>query len=362
VKSKVFKIIHFISVMLVVAIFIYIQFKRPQTSHYETESLYSSSVFEHQESYVNQANQLEETEQIDNLSILSIYISDHYITNIGNPDNLYFIDDNLILWGTGRNDYGQLGLGKQDQLFHNELVKIAENVIHVDYTQNGIVIYITTDGNLYGLGNASIGILELVTSFSHEHFFSYGNELNSINEPILLMDDVAYARLGRSSIAVLKNDHSVWIWGVIWYRHENNFYYQKHPLKVLDDAVLITGGQFNHAALLKNGTVWTWGYNYSGNCGIPVNEPVVSVPQMVFSDAIMVWTGRLYQNIDVFDINEFDGFFPRDLENTIIEKSDGSFWICGMGVGNEEKIIPLYFEATDFPAIFSHEFQPYVFN
>ena len=124
--------------ILIVVIFIYTQFKRPQTAHDETNNNYSSFDFEHHESYVNQANPLEETEQIENLSIC---ISDHYITNIGNPDNLYFIDDNAILWGTGRNDYGQLGLGNQDQVFYNEMVKIAENVLHADYSQNGIVIY-----------------------------------------------------------------------------------------------------------------------------------------------------------------------------------------------------------------------------
>lgn len=78
---------------------------------------------------------------------VSIDVRDHYTTNIGDPSNLYRIDENGVLWGCGNNNYGQLGQGTQDVEFHSEMVKIAENVVHVDDSQSGFVIWLTEDGS-----------------------------------------------------------------------------------------------------------------------------------------------------------------------------------------------------------------------
>ncbi|MCL2052665.1 MAG: hypothetical protein FWG91_13210 [Lachnospiraceae bacterium] len=351
-SRKIFKLAYLLAAILVISLMVLLYFnsyssvEEPFIAHSNTEN--------------HEPNNLE----IDNsgethIINLEIDISEHFITNVGDPGNLYYIDENLVLWGSGKNDFGQLGQGKRDNDFHNIMQKIAENVVHVDYSQRGVVIYLTSDNKLYGFGNAGNGIIAPIDSFSHEFYLSYGNELNSISKPVLLMENVSYARLGRSDITVIKEDSSVLIWGVIWYANEGNYYYQKHPIKVLDDAVLITGGFYNHAALLSDGTVWTWGYNYSGNCGVPIEEPLISIPREVANNVIMVWTGNLVNNINVFDINEIESY-PIGMENTIIQKADGSYWICGMNVGDEEKIIPVYYEAIDYPAIFTDEFHPYI--
>lgn len=91
--------------------------------------------------------------------------ADYYITRTGNPSNLYIIDENNVLWGCGTNNCGQLGQGTQDYDFHEDKVKIAENVIHVDYSQNDFMIYLTEDHKLYGVGNAGCGALQQYESF-----------------------------------------------------------------------------------------------------------------------------------------------------------------------------------------------------
>lgn len=58
-------------------------------------------------------------------------ITDYYITRTGAPSNFYYIDENNILWGSGKNGYGQLGQGTQDYEFYSEKVKIAEDVITI---------------------------------------------------------------------------------------------------------------------------------------------------------------------------------------------------------------------------------------
>ncbi|HJA92685.1 MAG TPA: hypothetical protein H9717_06160 [Candidatus Eisenbergiella merdipullorum] len=286
---------------------------------------------------------------------VSVVIEDHYITNMGDPSNLYHIDENNVLWGCGRNNYGQLGQGTQDYDFHEEMVKIAEDVIHVDYSQEGFVIYLTADHDLYGFGNAGTGALRQLDEFSVE-FYNNG-EACVVKEPVLLMPDVTYARCGREDVVCLRSDQSVWTWGTIWY--ENGGYdFRGTPEKILDETVWVTGGPYNHAALLRDGSVWTWGYNYSGNCGIK-DMPLISDPQEAANGVEMVWTGRMEENVNCEKIADFDGIYERQMENTVIRRTDGTYWICGANVGNEEKVLPVSYEVTDYVMTCTSEFLPY---
>lgn len=305
---------------------------------------------------------------------LSIDITEHYTTHVGDPSNLYYIDENNILWGSGRNEFGQLGQGTQDYDFHSEMVKIAENVIHVDYSQKGFVIFITKDLELYGLGNAGCGALQQYEVFDWTQYTN--GEDNAVTKPILLMKDVVYACCGRDSIVCLSENGTVWTWGTIYVAGNiisNNVHFVKKPIKILENAVLITGGWFHHAALLQDGTVWTWGYNSAGNCGI-ADTSLVSQPTKVAEDAVMVWTnlavngypqpnaedianawtGKLKYTTEYKDISEFDEIYPRSLNNTVILKTDGSYWVCGENVGTEEKVV--YGAEGDYTIICTHEF------
>lgn len=289
---------------------------------------------------------------------VALDIQDYYITNTGDPSNLYYVDENNVLWGCGRNDYGQLGQGTQDYDFHEDMVKIAENVIHVDYSQTGFTIYLTKDHKLYGMGNAGCGALQQYEEIDWSYHVNAHHY--TVTSPVLLMEDVVYARCGRDDIACMAEDGSVWIWGTIGWNPSIS-YFEYEPVEVLQNAVLVTGGLFNHAALLEDGSVWTWGYNYAGNCGVE-GGGIVSRPQKVAEDVVMVWTGSIKYNVDCYDITEFEGIYEYDMDdNTIIQKRDGSYWICGANVGNEEKILPVYYEVANWPVICTHEFLPYDF-
>lgn len=291
---------------------------------------------------------------------VSMDLKEHYITNTGDPANLYYIDENNVLWGCGKNNYGQLGQGSSDSEYHDEMVKIAEDVIHVDYSQKGFVIYLTEDNELYGFGNSGCGALQQYDTFDWDKYSNIGIERYYVGNPSLLMENVTYARCGKDDIVCLTEDGSVWTWGTIYVNggwQSGDVKFIAKPEKILENAVLITGGWFNHAALLEDGTVWTWGYNYTGNCGV-ADKAVVAEPTKVAEDVVMVWTGTMQYNIDCFDIYSFAGEYPRDYENTLIKKSDGSYWICGADVGTEERYIPFYYEVTDITIICTHEFQP----
>lgn len=283
---------------------------------------------------------------------LAISIEDYYSTNLGDPSNLYHIDENKVLWVCGRNDYGQLGQGTKDYVFHEDMMKIADNVIHVDYSQQGFTIYLTEDGKLYGMGCAATGALQGYESISLEMRL---NEHNfTVNSPKLLMENVVYAKCGNGDVVCLLEDGSVWTWGTVWWQMPKD-YYIAEPKKILENAVMITGGWFNHAALLEDGSVWTWGYNYAGSCGVK-GEMLVSEPVKVAEDAVMVWTYRTEPNVDCTNISEFDGFYELGLENTILLKNDGTYWACGIGIGEEEKLLSPYWEVDEYSVICSDEF------
>lgn len=317
----------------------------------------------------------EESEQVNDnkLLTLDINIEDFYLKKTGEPSNFYCIDGENILWGSGRNEYGQLGQGTQDYGFYEEPVKMAENVVHVSFSQKGFVIYLTSDNKLYGVGNAGCGALQQYTEFDWDKYVNAENYC--ITNPILLMEDVVYACCGKDDIVCLKKDGTVWSWGTVYvqgnYSTHYAYYIQK-PKQILENAVLVTGGWYNHAALLQDGTVWTWGYNGSGNCGV-ANSSVVKEPTMVAKDVVMVWTnlpatlevlpdgtmkaGKTQYNADYNSIVEFNGEYPYFLNNTVIKKTDGSYWIGGENIGTEEKVV--HGAETDYTVICTHEFQPY---
>lgn len=292
---------------------------------------------------------------------LTMDIEEHYITSTGDPSNVYYIDENKTLWGWGENTYGQLGQGTKDNTYHEEMVKIAENVVHVDFSQKGFVIYLTTDHKLYGLGNSGCGALQQYDSFDWKRYLNYGLETYSVETPYLLMEDVIYARCGKDDVVCMTQDGAVWTWGTMYVNGSypwGTVNYIEKPIKILENAVLVTGGWFHHAALLEDGTLWTWGYNLAGNCGV-ADSPVVAEPVKVEEDVVMVWTGTMQYNIDCFDyISGLDLEYPRQHENTLIKKSDGSYLICGAYVGTTPQYITNYYELAEITMICTHEFLP----
>ena len=81
---------------------------------------------------------------------VNLHYSNCYITDMKRGSNHYHIDENGVLWGEGTSEYGQLGILKKDVSIVGKPVKIAENVIHVDFSGEYFVIYLTADYELYG--------------------------------------------------------------------------------------------------------------------------------------------------------------------------------------------------------------------
>lgn len=281
-------------------------------------------------------------------------IEDYYMKSCGDQFNLYTIDEDGVLWGSGHNEYAQIGLGYADEEFHEEKSKIAEHVVHVDYSQKDFVVYLTEEGKLYGLGNDSTYMLLQHTEMPVEDL-AYPTK-RYVTSPALLLEDVSYARCGRDDVVALKKDGTVWTWGMIW-NYQSTGYCITMPQQILTDVKMITGGWFNHAALKEDGTLWTWGYNFSGNCGTD-KATMIETPVQVAEDVQRVWTGLLNYSAKEDDITDMEEFGNDYVDNTIIEKTDCTFYACGMGVGDKSVVLPQYYEVSELDTVCSSEFLP----
>ena len=281
-------------------------------------------------------------------------IEDYYMKSCGDQFNLYTIDEDGVLWGSGHNEYAQIGLGYADEEFHEQKSKIAEHVVHVDYSQKDFVVYLTEEGKLYGLGNDSTYMLLQHTEMPVEDL-AYPTK-RYVSSPALLLEDVSYARCGRDDVVALKKDGTVWTWGMIW-NYQSTGYCITMPQQILTDVKMITGGWFNHAALKEDGTLWTWGYNFSGNCGTD-KATMIETPVQVAEDVQRVWTGLLNYSAKEDDITDMEEFGNDYVDNTIIEKTDGTFYACGMGVGDKSVVLPQYYEVSELDTVCSSEFLP----
>lgn len=249
----------------------------------------------------------EETGQVQEQNLPTIYIQqeeelqapspfrieNYYITERVTAYNRYYIDNDGILWGSGYNENGQLGTGSYETDFDKgqfDDVRIADHVVSVDADwNNNFCIYLTEDGNLYGLGLNMAGLL-LGKDTVKQVYSDMDND--RVCTPTLLMKNVRYARAGREAIIVLKEDGTVYWWGQLrttssttgggydeyWSVTENPLNLVKmmylEPHKVLDHCIYVDINAWNGAAITEAGELYLWGLNIFGQCGISKSENV----------------------------------------------------------------------------------------
>lgn len=293
-----------------------------------------------------------------------------YITNKVIGSNRFYIDENHILWGCGRNESGQLGINHPEdtnntETYYTDYKKIAENVVHVDCSVNGyFLIYLTENGDLYGVGDNLDGILlNNIDEQNDSVDIPIGQNIQYT--PKLLMTDVSYASAGMYSIAVLKNNGDVYWWGRTYGMHQIDIAEEpmvyNTPHLMLSNVKYVSCGDWTAAAITNDNELYTWGSNFWGQCGIPTEDEYVKEVTKVSDNVLMVWSETMQLN-SVVDYWEpyWAMTYKYTYDNLFILKTDNNMYACGKNMGNETHSIQIDddSESSDITGYYSTTFSP----
>jgi len=162
------------------------------------------------------------------------------------------------LWGWGRNWYGQLGDGTQED--RHSPVWIMDNVVAVSAGSRH-TLAITADGSLWGWGNNWHGQL--------------GNTLSAVSfNPVWIKDNVATISAGYGYTMAITTDGSLWAWGrnCVGQLGDGTQEERHNPVWIMDNVITMSarhGAVFggHTMAIRADGSLWSWGHNTFGQLG-----------------------------------------------------------------------------------------------
>ena len=233
-------------------------------------------------------------------------IEDYFVTDYWLIDN--FVGDSL--WGWGRNDAGQLGIGVDPFGVQGAPVTTFAGGTNWKQVSTGyqFTAAIKTDGTLWMWGNAGSGRLGTndTTPNRRTPVTTFAGETN--------WKQVA---CGREYAAAIKTDGSLWLWGSGGQGRlgTNNTTTRSTPVTTFAGGTnwkQVSAGNGHTAAIKTDGSLWTWGLNSSGQLGID-NTNNRLIPVTTFAG------GNTWKSV------------ACGSNFTAAIKTDGSLWVWGSG-------------------------------
>ena len=194
----------------------------------------------------------------DNQTEYTTTESSHFeVTEVSIVDDygrMYKLENNA-LYGKGENYEGILG----SEVYYNDWIKIADNVKMFE-AYASVLIYLTTDGKVYGLGSKGGGVLQMKPDPLDEY--------EKQTKPVLLFDDCKKISLGCRFVLAQKNDDSVWFWGESVNGQSTQIVDQIiTPIKIVEEAKMIKAIMYTTAWIDSNNTLYMCGDNSRAQIG-----------------------------------------------------------------------------------------------
>jgi hypothetical protein len=159
------------------------------------------------------------------------------------------------LWGWGHNSsWGNLGIGMRNDEYINKPIKIMDNVVMVSFSESA-TFAIKEDGTLWFWG------LDFYTEES-----TSDPSLTTHNSPVMFMDNVAVVSAGTTHVLIVKTDGTLWAAGAnnhgqLGIGTVDDALYP--PRKIMDNVTSISADVFTSAAIKTDGSLFVWGANYA---------------------------------------------------------------------------------------------------
>ena len=195
-------------------------------------------------------------------------------------------------------------------------MEVARDVCHVSLGKE-FMVYLTDGGVLMGTGNLPAAGACCVA--------------------VELMSDVQYVKCSPYGMIVLKADGTVWCAGRLCDGDGNVIREYDGFEQVMDHAVYADAGESTMAVIRSDGSLWMWGDNSSQQCGVDshVAAENFTEPTQVRENVRMVWLDRL----SFYDEQEYQGYlenasdpqeqYSSNVFRTYILQDDGQVYACG---------------------------------
>ena len=243
---------------------------------------------------------------------------------IGNHHALMVKTDGTM-WGMGRNNYGQLGLGARANGGNNSAYSSPTQVLGSDWAaasgSYNASLGLKTDGTMWAWGSNSYGKLGI------------GQPSNNANRssPTQIGGESDWTKInGGGNFMAVRSPGLMFTWG---FNREgqlgNNqqssgspFGKQPSPVNIMEDVSDISFGREQAYSVKTNGTMWSWGHNSWGELGLNDRTFRSSPTQIPGTTWVQVSSGN---------------------NSCYARKSDGTVWSWGrnssgaLGVNNNTK-------------------------
>ena len=226
-------------------------------------------------------------------------------------DHTFILKNNNTLWGCGKNDSGQLGLGDKNNRYTFTQITTNINNIKSVYCGDHHAFVLKNDGTLWGSGDNQYGQLGLGDIPNKSTFTQITTNT----------DNIKSIYCGGTHTIILKNDGT--LWGCGWNK-DGQLGLGDKDNRTTFTIIGINSGNIkeiyssgDHTIILKNdNTLWTCGYNDYGSLGLGDTNDRYIFTQITnnVDNVKLIWCGG---------------------HHTLILKNDGTLWGCGYNIVGE---------------------------